>query len=128
MLQSEGVANTDLKAQELSALESRTAWARPVILLAALLTSLWLVYRALTQGGVWVAVLVFIGLSIAFNFGPAPMFAAAASALCFYLKAIGIWLPLLSYAVAIASLAVDLRRESLRKCLDTYGRGSSNGA
>ena len=102
---------------DLLALERRIAWLRPVVLLAAIISSFWLVYAALVHRGLFVAVLAFVGLSIVYMFGPAPMFAVAASVLFFYLGVVGIWLSLSSYALAIFSLIVDVRRDRLLRRL-----------
>jgi hypothetical protein len=86
--------------------------------------SFWLIYRTFAGHGFWIAVLVFVGLSFVYKFGISPMFTVAASALCFGYKAVGIWLPLISYVIAAVLLCVDLRRDRLKRRVDPYNVGS----
>lgn len=108
----------------LEVLERRISWARGVTAVGALVCSFWLIYRAFAVRGFWVAVLVFVGLGFVYKFGISPMFAVAASGLCFGFKAVGIWLPLVSYVFAAVLLYVDLKRDKLKRRVDPFNVGS----
>lgn len=108
----------------LQALESRVSWVRVATQLGALCCSFWLIYRVFAARGFWLAFFAFIGLSLIYRFGVSPMFAVAASVLCFYFSAVGMWLPLISYVSALVLLYVDLKRDNLRRRVDPYNLGS----
>jgi hypothetical protein len=111
-ISSEKVRNEIRKLQDL---ESRISWVRTLTLLGAMGGSLWLIYRVFATHGFLSALVAFVGLSFVYKFGASPMFAVAASALCFYFKAVGTWLPITSYVLAAILLYVDLRRDNLRR-------------
>jgi hypothetical protein len=110
--------------ERLQTLERRIGWVRGVTLLGALICSFWLIYRAFAAHGLWIALLFFVGLALVYKFGASPMFAVAASALCFGYHAVGVWLPLVSYVLAAISLYVDLRCEKLHRRVDPFNLGS----
>jgi hypothetical protein len=85
------------------------AWTNIVTKIGGLTSSTWLVYLVYTTSGFIDAFFVFIGMSLAFKFGTAPMFAIAASVLCFRYSAVWIWLPIVSYVAAVILLIPALQ-------------------
>lgn len=122
----ENISNEKVQSdiRRLQMLDSRSLWARAVTLIGGITCSFWLIYRVFAAGGFLLAFLAFIALSFVFKFGLSPMFAVAASVLCFYFNAVGLWLPVLSYIVAAVLLYVDFKRDSLRRRVDPYHLGS----
>lgn len=110
-ISSEKVQN-DIRRLEI--LEGRISWVRAVTLFGGIGCSFWLIYCVFTAHGFLVAFMTFLGLSFVYKFGVAPMFAVAASVLCFGFNAVGLWLPVASYAFAAVLLYVDLKRDNLR--------------
>jgi hypothetical protein len=108
----------------LRVLESRISWLRTLTLAGAVWCSFWLIYRVFVAQGFLLAAVAFVGLSSVYKFGVSPMLAVAASALCFYFKAVGMWLPIISYVVAVLLLYVDLRRDNLQRRVGPYNLGS----
>jgi hypothetical protein len=102
----------------LQALESRISWARVLTQIGALVCSFWLIYRVFAARGFLLAFFAFIALSIVYKFGVSPMFAVAASLLCFYFKAVGLWLPVTSYVVGAILLYVDVKKDKLLRRLE----------
>jgi len=70
--------------------------------------SFWLIYRVFAAHGPLLAFLVFLALSLVHFLGEAPMFAVSASVLCWYFKAVGLWLPVTSYVTGTIGLYVFL--------------------
>jgi len=103
-----------------------TSSARSITMLGASVTSFWLIYRVFVIYGFWAALVCFLGLSIVYGLGVSPMFVVATNLLCFYFKVVGIWLPIISYILAIILLYVDMRVDNLRKRVDPYNLGSIN--
>ena len=83
---------------------SKYGWLGPISLLAAVITSFWLLYLIFTARGFLTTLVAFFLLGISYRLGPAPMFAVASSILCFYFHAVGIWLPVISYVIAAITL------------------------
>lgn len=110
--------------RRLQTLESRISWARVVTQIGGIVCSFWLIYRVFAARGFLLAFLAFVALGFVYKFGVSPMFAVAASVLCFYFKAVGLWLPVTSYVVAAILLYVDLKRDRLRRRVDPYNLGS----
>lgn len=110
--------------QRINELTKWVSWARPITMLGALITSFWLIYRVFVAYGFWAALACFVGLSLVYGLGISPMFAVAASVLCFYFKAIGVWLPIISYILAIILLYFDIQVDNLRRRVDPYKLGS----
>lgn len=94
--------------QHVDSLISKLGWLGPVNALGAVATSFWLIYLAYQAKDPLATFLAFASLFFIYGFGPAPMFAVASSFLYFYFHAVGIWLPILSYAVAAIPLAIFL--------------------
>lgn len=103
---------------KLQTLESRISWVRLVTLIGGIGCSFWLIYRIFAARGFLLAFFAFVGLSFVYRFGVSPMFAVAASALCFGYGAVGIWLPVISYILAAILLYVDLKHDNLRRRVD----------
>ena len=110
--------------RRLQMLESRISWARTVTLIGGAVCSFWVIYRVFAARGFFLALLAFAALSLVYKFGVSPMFAVAASVLCFYFSAVGVWLPVMSYILAAILLYVDLKRDSLKRRVDPYNLGS----
>jgi hypothetical protein len=108
----------------LQSLEGRILWARVVTMVGAIGCSFWVIYRVFATSGFLLAFFAFLGLSIAYKFGASPMFAVAASVLCFSFNVVGIWLPITAYIVAALLLYVDLKRDNLRRRVDPFNLGS----
>jgi|SRR5439155_11451513 len=107
----------DLQAAQLAASLHRAYWPLLIAKVGAPVTSFWLMYCVYKQIGVIAAVASFLGLSLIYALGIAPMFAVAATALCFYFHVIGFWLPLLAYITAFVLLIVSLRVGALSRGL-----------
>src|SRR5947209_20416738 len=120
-ISSEGVQN---EIRQLQLLENRLSWTRILTQIGGTVCSFWLIYRVFTVHGFLPAFLAFLGLSIVYKFGVSPMFAVAASVLCFRYNAVGIWLPIISYFLAVVLLYIDLKRDNLRLRVDPYNLGS----
>jgi hypothetical protein len=102
-------------------LENRVSWARVLTLIGAVVCSFWLVYRVFSAHGVLAAFLAFILLSIVYKFGASPMFAVAASILCFHFKVVGLWLPVTSYVIGAILLYADMKRDNLQRRVSSAG-------
>ena len=89
-------------------------------MVGAVVCSFWVIYRVFAASGFLLAFFAFLGLSAVYKFGVSPMFAVAASILCFYFNAVGLWLPITAYIVAALLLYVDLKRDNLRRRVDPY--------
>ena len=98
-------------------LQRRFGWLNPLCAVCGLLTSVWLLYLMYDRGGIMWTLLWFFLLSVAYKFGPAPMFALAASIVCFWAGSVGVWLPIFAYAIAALSLLVSLRLSKIAKSL-----------
>lgn len=92
--------------------------------IGAPLTSLWLLYIVFQAAGFLMALVWFIGLSIAYQFGPSPMLALASSVLAFQYRTVSVWLPAVSYAAAALLLYVDIRMQSLKRRVGPFNLGS----
>lgn len=112
------------KITQLHLLHARTRWASVLTHVGGFACSCWVVYRAFTTHGFWIALLAFIALSIVYRFGVSPMFAVAASELYFGFKVVGIWLPIISYALAVITLYVDWKAYNLKRRIDPLNLGS----
>ena len=110
--------------RRLQTFESRISWMRTITLIGGLCCSFWLICRVFEARGILLAFFTFIALSFVYNFGVSPMFAVAASVLCFYFNVVGLWLPVTSYIVAAILLYTDLKWDSLRRRVDPYNLGS----
>jgi hypothetical protein len=86
-ISSEKVHHREITA--LQTLETRISWARTVTHVGAITCSFWLIYRVFEAQGFWGAVFAFIGLCVVYGFGLSPMFAVAASVLCFHFTVVG---------------------------------------
>ena len=98
-------------------IEGRIRWARPLTSVAALVCSLWVVYRVFAVHGIFAAAFAFLGLGLIYGLGVSPMLAVAASVLCFGYRAVGMWFPLLTYVLAAILLYADLKRDRLMRRL-----------
>jgi hypothetical protein len=103
------------EVRRLVGLESRVAWMRPITLAGSVICSFWLIYRVYEANGVALAIGAFVALSLIYKFGASPMFAVATSFLCFKYRAIGIWLPVLSYVLGSVLLYVDAKVDKLAR-------------
>ncbi len=74
------------------------------------LTGLWVIWMTYTSPNTtyWFSFIVLLSLVIAFKLGPAPLFAVTCSWIYFYFGKIGIWLPIISYLIAIIMLVLQL--------------------
>jgi hypothetical protein len=95
----------------------RFRWLGYLSSLGALITSFWLIYLAYEARGILAAIAAFALLSLCYGAGPALMFAAASSFICFYYHAVGLWLPIASYVAAGVMLFVAIRLRRSR-CSD----------
>ena len=101
--------------QRLMGIANATAWMRPVAGLGATVTSFWLIYLVYSASAAGPAAGMFMLMSFVYWFGPSPMFAVAASILCFHFEAVGLWLPVVSYVMAAVLLYVDLGVDRLTR-------------
>ncbi len=99
----------------LELLQSRVLWARAISGIGAIVCSFWLIYRVLVAHGFLAALAAFVGLSLAYKFGQPFMFMIASSFLCFACKAVGIWLPIVSYVVGAILLYVDVKVDNFQR-------------
>jgi hypothetical protein len=74
------------------------------------LTSIWVLWVTYTSSNTtfWFSFLVLLSLVIALKLGFAPLFAAACSWIYFYFGKSGLWLPIISYIIAIIMLVLQL--------------------
>ena len=100
---------TDQDLSKRQQLEGKYGWLGPASTLCATVTSFWLLYVVFQAKGFLATFVTFFFLGVALKLGPAPMFAVAASILCFYFNKVDMWLPLLSYVVAAVTLYVTVR-------------------
>jgi hypothetical protein len=98
-------------------LENRVSWARTLTLIGAVICPFWLVYRAFSAHGVFAALGALIMLGIVYQFGASPLFAVAASILCFHVKIVGLWLPVTSYVIGAILFYADMKRDNLLRRL-----------
>jgi hypothetical protein len=112
--------------RRLEKLEIPVSLARFLTSIGASVCSFWLIYRVFAAHGFLLALLAFVGLGFLFKFGLSPMFAVAASFLCFHFNAVGSWLPITSYALAASTLYLDLVFENLRRRVDPYNLRSNS--
>jgi hypothetical protein len=80
------------------------------------LASLWVLWMTYTSGNIsyWFSFIVLLSIVIAFKFGMAPLLAVACSWIYYY-DNIGLWLPIISYVMAIAMLILQLGAEKIIK-------------
>jgi hypothetical protein len=114
--------------QVLVTLNKRVAPVRLLTAVGAPLTSFWLVYVVYRSAGFLTAFVWFIGLGIAYKFGPSPMWALAASVLAFWYEIVGVWFPIVSYVAAAILLYVDIRMHNLKRRVDPFNLGSIHDA
>ena len=85
-------------------------WVAAINFLGAALSTTWVLYLVYDAAGFWRSVLAAIPLGLILRFaGSAPLFAVAASLLCFHYSVVGLWLPLLSYCSGGIGLFLHLR-------------------
>lgn len=70
--------------------------------------AIWVIFRVYMEGGFFKALLCLIMLAVAYKFGGALVFAASSSLLHFHFNAVGLWLPVISYIWAAATLVVAI--------------------
>lgn len=87
----------------------RLRWLGYLTSAGALVTSIWTIYLTYEQRGVLVAFLALMLLSLCYGAGPALMLAVASSFLCFHFHVVGMWLPIISYVVAVILLFSTLQ-------------------
>jgi hypothetical protein len=124
----EDIASEKVQSEisRLETLESRILWLRIITLLGGTICSFWLIYRMYAAHGFVLAFVAFLGLGFVYKFGVSPIFAVAASILCFYFNAVGVWLPVTSYVAGAITLYADLKRDNLRRRVDPYNLGSTH--
>lgn len=86
-----------------------------IVGMGATVTSFWLIYLFFSEVGVIAGIVSIFCCATVFRLGPAPLFAVAASVLSFYFNAVGIWLPIVSYVIALETLCINLNRDKQRK-------------
>jgi hypothetical protein len=72
------------------------------------LSSFWAIYCIYRGFGLLAAIVSFIFFSVIYGFGPAPMFAVAASILHFKFNVVPLWVVIASYIWAVFTLALQL--------------------
>ena len=82
-----------------------------LVIFGAVVSSFWAIYLFTHHLGFGGFIGGFVAASIVFRFGPAPLFAAAASVIAFKYHQIGVWFPILSYIFAAISLVISLALE-----------------
>lgn len=88
----------------------RISWFGILNYLAALITSGWVLYLLYGTAGAMYTLLALLILGLILRFGASPLFAISASILFFHFDVAGLWLPLLSYAIAGIAFYNDLQR------------------
>jgi phosphoglycerol transferase MdoB-like AlkP superfamily enzyme len=106
--------------RNLQRLETLVSWTRIFVLLGGAASSVWLIYHTFAAYGFLVGLIAFVGLSVIYTISVPFMFTAAATILSFYFQAIGIWLPITSYALALLLMYGDIRSNQLRQRVDIY--------
>jgi len=97
------------------AVNEKLLWLRGATGIGAIVTVAWAVCRSYIGGGLLVTLIGVIFLLLVYKIGVSPLFAVASSVLCFYFRVVGIWLPLLSYLLALVLLYLDLRIDNLSR-------------
>ena len=97
-----------------------TSWIYSLTEIGAVITSFWLIYKFFVVYNWWVGISSFIALAIIYGFGLSPMFVITSSILCFYFKSVGLWLPLFTYACALITLYLDIRKTRLKRKIDPF--------
>ena len=81
------------------------------------LISLWVLWLTYTKanGSYWFSFIVLLSIVVGFKFGMAPLLGVTCSWVYFYYGKIGLWLPIISYIIAIAMLILQLAAEKIIK-------------
>ena len=80
-----------------------------IVNLGAAITSFWLIYLIFRDKGIVGGIVAIFLVATVFRLGPAPLFAVSASVLSFYYHKVSLWLPIVSYVTAVATLVIDIR-------------------
>ena len=72
------------------------------------LSSFWAIYRVYEDNGIVGAIVAVVLFSLIYAWGPAPMFAAAATMLHFKYNALPLWVAVASYIWAVFTLGLQL--------------------
>lgn len=81
------------------------------------LASLWVLWITYTNQNTsyWISFIVLLSIVIGFKFGMAPLLAVSCSWIYFYYDKIGLWLPIISYIIAITMLILQLAAQKIFK-------------